>query len=331
MLRELAHPHLRAVLEGFRSTVTATPSASNDFCDRIFTTTREAAGKHLNTRTVAAQRIGPMVASVAADCGLDSRPFHDTAPTVTALNPAAATNTGTADEGTMHGLAIRYDSANTDRVAPLQSIVAPFRSPRLMGFRVATNAIASGAKQGTLSVASSVYTFTWTRAFGRAPIIVASAIGATAANVKITSTAVDTGVISAAAVDGTPGDRDFCALVFGSNAINDTQGVLRPVVVPQIAPRLEVFTVDGSGTAAISVGSTDATLTDNGTGDWTLTFTKAFKRAPICVVTGATRAQLQTAPTTTAVRILGFNAAGSAAADQVFTVFCLGYDDDVEI
>lgn len=45
------------------------------------------------------------------------------------------------------------------------------------------------------------------------------------------------------------------------------------------------FEVDGTGTASITQGVGLATLVDNGTGDYTLTFTTAFVRKPICQLT----------------------------------------------
>lgn len=89
------------------------------------------------------------------------------------------------------------------------------------------------------------------------------------------------------------------------------------------------FKVTGTGTAAINQGSTDATLTDNGTGDYTLTFTKPFARAPIPVVTPLTtgiHAEV-TSASSTAVRIKTFAVAdGTTATDAVFFVHVLGYD-----
>ena len=46
-------------------------------------------------------------------------------------------------------------------------------------------------------------------------------------------------------------------------------------------PRIVCFTVDGTGTAAVSGPDKDlVTLTDNGTGDYTLTFATALHRIP---------------------------------------------------
>jgi hypothetical protein len=72
-----------------------------------------------------------------------------------------------------------------------------------------------------------------------------------------------------------------------------------------------------------------ATVTDNGTGDFTAAFTAAFAAAPFCwaIAEGSGDAyicQLHSQPTTTQVRVLVFNDAGSAADPTAIHVFALG-------
>jgi hypothetical protein len=44
---------------------------------------------------------------------------------------------------------------------------------------------------------------------------------------------------------------------------------------------MKTFAVDGTGTAAITAGGELGTLVDNGTGDYTLTFTEPFAASPL--------------------------------------------------
>ena len=63
----------------------------------------------------------------------------------------------------------------------------------------------------------------------------------------------------------------------------------RPVESSQRKMRLMALKVDGTGTAALSgPSSLEATLTDNGTGDYTITFDKAFVQAPVVTATCVT-------------------------------------------
>lgn len=81
------------------------------------------------------------------------------------------------------------------------------------------------------------------------------------------------------------------------------------------------------------LGSTDFTVTDNGTGDVTLTFVAPFKRAPIVVAmplaaAGDAIVTLQAQPSATAVRLLVWDATdGTTAKDNIpLNVMVIGYD-----
>lgn len=107
----------------------------------------------------------------------------------------------------------------------------------------------------------------------------------------------------------------------------------RPVESAQRKMRIIAVKVDGTGTAAVSgPSSLEVTLTDNGTGDYTLTFDKAFKQAPVVVATPLTddiAVSLKAAASTTAVsfetRSIGTT---PAATDADFEVFIIGCDVD---
>lgn len=105
--------------------------------------------------------------------------------------------------------------------------------------------------------------------------------------------------------------------------------MLREIKGSQRLSRFLGFKVTGTGTAAINQGAADATLTDNGTGDYTITFVKPFQRAPIVTVAPATtgiHCEIASA-SATAVRIKTFAVAdGTTATDAVFHAQVLGYD-----
>lgn len=108
--------------------------------------------------------------------------------------------------------------------------------------------------------------------------------------------------------------------------------MLREIKNSQRLPRLHAFRVDGTGTASILAGSFDASLVDNGTGDYTLTLLKPFARLPVAVgsAIGATAAVVQlSAVTSSTVRVLCFDAAG-AAVDADFHLMVMGYDSSDE-
>lgn len=104
--------------------------------------------------------------------------------------------------------------------------------------------------------------------------------------------------------------------------------MLRSPKTNQRAERRLAFHVDGTGTASIVKGSGLATLTDTDTGDYLLTFTRPFTRAPIgllSVITAAKTGRLVL--TTTTAQILTFNQAdGTTASDADFYVEIIGWD-----
>ena len=85
--------------------------------------------------------------------------------------------------------------------------------------------------------------------------------------------------------------------------------------------KLVGFRVDGTGTAAITgTDSNLCTLTDNGTGDYSLTFTTALAQPPIvlaCISTEGVLISQQADPTTTVVRLL---ANGLPTAEKTATL-----------
>jgi hypothetical protein len=79
---------------------------------------------------------------------------------------------------------------------------------------------------------------------------------------------------------------------------------------------------NGTGTVAIRAAGNVSSITDNGTGDYTVNFSTAFADANYCVVTGGTRSDgLQstilglittTAPSTTVARVFNKDDGGTA-------------------
>lgn len=91
------------------------------------------------------------------------------------------------------------------------------------------------------------------------------------------------------------------------------------------------LTVDGTGTASITTGSGLATLVDNGTGDYTLTFAKPFTRTPTVQITTVTAATTGRAvKSLTDVQVLTFAMDGTTATDAEFDLTVTGWDSQDE-
>lgn len=94
--------------------------------------------------------------------------------------------------------------------------------------------------------------------------------------------------------------------------------------------------VDGTGTASVLEGSNELTLTDNGTGDYTLTFGTAYERIPTVLVTpigasGDIVATLGTLSTSAAQILLWDGTDGTTAKDGDFHVMIIGSNAEDEV
>lgn len=104
--------------------------------------------------------------------------------------------------------------------------------------------------------------------------------------------------------------------------------MLREIKGTQRLPRLLALKLTGTGTAALGQGSTDATLVDNGTGDYTITFAKPFTRVPVVVASSLTAATIikMHSISATAVQIKTYAVDGTTAQDAVLDILALGWD-----
>lgn len=109
--------------------------------------------------------------------------------------------------------------------------------------------------------------------------------------------------------------------------------MLREIKGTKRLSRVLAFRVTGSGTAAINEGAYDGTLTDNGVGDWTITFAKQFARTPVVVASVLTSDSIHqiSSVSASAVRVKMFAANdGTTAKDGIFHLAVYGFDAPLE-
>lgn len=138
--------------------------------------------------------------------------------------------------------------------------------------------------------------------------------------------------------DGTnPADGAFNAFILGYDSNASDYVAYGPQLAPFTvknawnSPRIELFKVTPHATTpVISIGAGKATLTRNDTGDYTITFKKAFAASEViaaCLPICATAAFAQPVScSATAVRVLA-SAAGSASDANPFYVVIQGSDN----
>lgn len=105
--------------------------------------------------------------------------------------------------------------------------------------------------------------------------------------------------------------------------------MLRDLKISQRLCRVIAVLLDGTGTAAVDgLCKSDVAITDNGVGDYTLTFAKAFNRAPQVVASSRTAGIIIKihATSTTAVQIKTYAVDGTTATDCDLEVMIIGSD-----
>lgn len=103
--------------------------------------------------------------------------------------------------------------------------------------------------------------------------------------------------------------------------------MLREIKSTQRLPRQLHLKVDGTGAPSILIGSRDAVLTDNGTGDYTLTWAVPFARPPVVVASSLTAgAVIQIASATASACQILVTDLAAAALDADLMVIVQGYD-----
>jgi len=226
----------------------------------------------------------------------------------------------------------------------LRPLQTGFLNARLLGFTATTaaaanNTVQQGAGEATFTNASSdnILDHTYTHAFGTTPVQVVCAGAGVAdggvAAVKATATATAGGV---ATVDGS-GAADVGqahSLVYGHETAEtrrsgNKNGRLFDVRSTRKISEVVVGQVSSAG--AVTIGGREFTVTKNGTGDYTITFTPGFGANPIVVATPfnattdgyALRVESVSETTT---NILTFDDS-EAAADAAFNFVALGFHD----
>ena len=113
---------------------------------------------------------------------------------------------------------------------------------------------------------------------------------------------------------------------------------LRNIKSSQRAPRQIMVRVDGVTAAAVlTLGGTDVSLTDTGTGNYLLTFAKAFSRVPVVMITcqataGDVIATIGATLDASSVQIRCWDATdGTTAKDALIHVIIIGYDSADQI
>lgn len=234
-----------------------------------------------------------------------------------------AANASAAD-GLVNILEVGWDTNLTAAVHPASMDVKSNIGCYLDVFHVkgtGTAALTVGGNRGTLTDnGTGSYTLTLRDALPSATVpVFGQAIGATCAVANIDIASATSLTCKTYNASGSAADSDFYVWIF--RPYNKVPYGRSRTSLSAVYPgaRLHYFQIDVTGGApALTFGPKGATVTDNGTGDFTLTLAGRHlsKRAPIVLLGGGVKNTVGTATTST-VPVKCFDAGGSAADPSV--------------
>lgn len=274
-------------------------------------------------------RVPVVVATAGADVDATNGAFASVSSAlVTAARVVTSANDGTAADGAAHAIVWGWDVADTGRSVMEQRVHCTGLRPRLIPISLSDpSTLVEGKYLCSVTASSNESTIVFNQAFQAAPVVVASAdtAGNTVNIVSVTAAQV---VITQFDSSGAATTGGVYLWVYGQDCTVDVGKRRRALKVAQIRPRILAgrITVTG-GTPAIT-GFTDlGTVTDNGQGDFTLTFEKAFKRAPVVVAAMSSVGSVAvTASTTSTCRLVCQTNAGAAVDPTTVHVLVCGFD-----
>lgn len=346
MLRELKCVHIKPRLSPFRARLSST-AANNILTTGYgdFTWSRASAGVATLTARHPYSRNGFFFGTPdnsQSDGAYVS--YGATSGTGSAFVVNTFDTSGVAADLRIDGVTFGFDSSDLSICKP-QSVANTLAYSRVNFGRItgSTGAVAIGSKDFSCTRSSTgVYAITFRRAYAQMPIVLITPISTStgAAAVIGTSFASRTAAgvtINLSNTSGVLTDFDFYIGVFGQDTKTDGGRGRFPTTCSQRLPRIvacEITNTAGTPTLTIgrATGGADFTgLTDNGTGDFSVTMTTPFKREPaVFAMTTTQRVQVHSY-TAGAIRVLTKNAAGTNTdVTGVTHIMAIGSDDASE-
>ena len=274
------------------------------------------------------RRTGLCIVTTNTDVGAGS--YAAAVATASRAEVTTFTNGGVAAEGTVNLFVYGWDNSSTDSCS-LQQVLTTGLAPRLLPFRLsAPGTLAEGSTLMTASAVANTTTLSFLTPFNRKPIVIAipdTTGNSVTFNTQTAANSLKQVSLTQNATGGGAALNGIHGFVLGWDEPNSYGRGRKPLKVAQQKPRiLAGKIVVTAGVGSVALYSDLGTLTKNGVGDWTLTFSTAFKRAPVVAAEGAVASSIScTSTSTTACRIVA-TTPGGVALDTTLDVFILGFD-----
>ncbi len=350
MLRELRSVHLHPFIKCFKVVYTGgVPAVTTGINDRSSITDHGTGDFTITYKTPFSYE------SATADW--DTAAFSTLYSTTGNLYAAIQTNTNSAVRVDQNGksadfkcdvIVVGWESTASEAKGMPQRVHCNLRNPRMLAMRMDSGgaSLSPGRGMGTVSLVSTgKYKIIYKRAFGKEPcvhITLDSQGGTTGQRAAIIAAETDASqlVFETRSSAGALVASNAQILVIGTDSTDDTGGQREIVQISARGTDLITYGVKMNAANAVEFGSKDYSLTDNGTGDATLTYlhgimsTSAYAKAPISIAcaSNATTAVNPVISQTSGsvVRVLTKVAATGANGDTTFSVLSIGFNETTD-
>ena len=240
---------------------------------------------------------------------------------------------GSATDAVIHALAVGWDTTETlgsrasyDISCPMPMLVDVFK---VQGTGTAAVTI-GGLRASLVDNGTGNYTLTFNDpAHNPSTTYIPNVVGTTCAVACVAPSGNNALNVRTYNSSGTLVDADFYLYCFKRENITLYGDLRIPLETSQNRGRVHFYriTVTG-GVPALTHAPYGTTITDNGVGDFTVTYPpgSAFAREAIVMTGGGLKTQAHSS-STTSFRVLNFNAAGSATDPATMDALVLGFDD----
>lgn len=334
MLRPILNEGIGPILFGFGiDNSSGTPSVAEGNVDEVSDIDVSTATLTITPKTPFA-RSPVIVSNVASLGGLGGDLIADSGKS--SFLSRAQDHAGSAVLTTHQILVLGHSSAFTG-LKRSQLVRSSNIRPRLIGTKINTTTEASPAdgceRDFSVSYASNVATVTFRNPFARPPVVIPTPNGSACAVGNVTSVTKTGCVIKTADSGGNLAGAGISFLALGWDSAFARASARSLIQTSQRASRIFGLQFRGAGTQLQTIGGESATGANGGTGVFTLTFVKAFKRVPILVgVASAGSALLYTSieETVSGATVRTFNSSAAATDFDNLNVICLGFDEATE-
>lgn len=228
-------------------------------------------------------RLPVLVCSPGAGASLGGYGVLGADPTRSVLDPKALDDGGSAEDEILHSLCLGWLSSTTD-IWPKRQIHTVFNQPRYIGLAVtgaASPTISIGKADATVALTGATagdYTITFNRPFNTVPNAVVTLSGASG-GARIESITRSTVRVICGSPAGAAAHKSFNLHVLGSDSMVEQHDLRRAVKATHVKPELIGFHISvAGGTPSLTIGSNDASVVDDGVGQFTVTLGSDYKR-----------------------------------------------------